>query len=84
MVQKRDFTNRGIKMTSYGAKTSRHQQGDQNDLLGCKNVTSSTIVQKKQEYFVICTYISSVGINVLRSFGKIQTKTAPVVPSAQI
>ena len=31
-----------IQLTSFGVKTWRHQQGDQNDLLWCKNVKSPT------------------------------------------
>ena len=51
------WTNRGIKLTSYGAKTSHHQQGDLTDLLWCKNVTLPTgrsnwppLVQKRDRY----------------------------------
>ena len=42
MVQNRGITNRGIQLASFGAKTWRHQKGDQTDLLWCKNMTSPT------------------------------------------
>ena len=65
------FSTLSTSLFTYMSTTSHNK--------GCSYET-----RKKQEHFVICTYISSVGINVRRSFGKIHTKTTPVVPSAQI
>ena len=42
LIQKRPVTDRGIQLTSFDPKTSRHRHGDPTDLFWSKNVTSPT------------------------------------------